>query len=89
MKLVVIGGGYVGLTVAACLASSENVNVVCLETNTLRVKQLGLGKCPIREPELEELIVRGLFMGNLSFTAQEGEAIHGADLFIVAVGPDH
>lgn len=86
MKLVVIGGGYVGLTVAACLASSENVNVVCLETNTLRVKQLGLGKCPIREPELEELIVRGLFMGNLSFTAQEGEAIHGADLFIVAVG---
>lgn len=86
MKLVVIGGGYVGLTAAACFASSEDISVVCLETDTSRVEQLSLGKCPIREPELEALIVRGLSRGNLTFTAQAEETIQGADLFIAAVG---
>lgn len=86
MKLVVIGGGYVGLTAAACFASSEDINVVCLEKNIFRTKQLSLGKCPIREPELETLIAGGLSRGKLTFTAIEGEAIKGANLFIVAVG---
>lgn len=86
MKLVVIGGGYVGLTAAACFASSKDAHVVCLEADASRVEELRCGKCPIREPDLESLIVRGLSSGRLTFTTQEQEANREADLFVLAVG---
>lgn len=86
MKLTVIGCGYVGLTTAACLASSGSVHVVGYEINRLRVKQLQTGICPIYEPGLEDLIHRGMSCGRLAFTSEAEAAIQGTDIFLIAVG---
>lgn len=86
MKIIVIGGGYVGLTAAACFASVKGISVVCLEMDASRVDQLRNGKSPIREPELETLIAGGISAGSLTFTTQAEDAVKGANLFIVAVG---
>lgn len=86
MKITVIGGGYVGLTTAVCFASTENINVICLETDSLRVEQLCNGICPIREPELELLLNRSLAEKRIIFTTHPEEAIPDCDLFFIAVG---
>lgn len=86
MKLTVIGCGYVGLTVAACLASAGSVQVVGYEIDRLRVEQLQAGICPIHEPDLENLIQRGISYGQLTFTDEAEAAIQGTDIFVIAVG---
>lgn len=86
MKLTVIGCGYVGLTAAACLASTESVQVVGYEINRLRVEQLQSGNCPIHEPGLEELLQHGISHGRLAFTDKAETAIQGTDIFLIAVG---
>lgn len=86
MKLTVVGGGYVGLTAAACFAAVDGIQVSCFEINCQKVDQLQAGICPIKEPSLEKLLRHGLETGNLLFTSHADEAISGADMFILAVG---
>lgn len=86
MKLTVIGCGYVGLTAAACLASTGSVQVVGYEIDNLRVKQLQSGICPISEPGLEKLLQDGICHGRLTFTNEAKIAIRDVDIFLIAVG---
>ncbi|CAN5578135.1 UDP-glucose/GDP-mannose dehydrogenase family protein [soil metagenome] len=84
MDLGIVGGGYVGLVTAACLAHLGHT-VVCVDIDAIRVERLQRGELPIREPGLDELVADGLARGRLRF-ANEPAAIHGADLVIVCVG---
>lgn len=86
MKLTVIGCGYVGLTVAACLASAGPVQVVGYEIDRVRKEQLQTGICPIHEPNLENLLQRGISYGRLTFTNEAETAMQGTDIFLIAVG---
>lgn len=52
MQHTVIGAGYVGLVLAACLAKYYPVHLV--DTDESRVDALRAGQCPIHEPHLEE-----------------------------------
>ena len=52
MKVAVIGSGYVGLVVGACLAESGN-DVVSADINEERVQRLNRGEIPIYEPGLD------------------------------------
>ena len=55
MKLCMIGTGYVGLVSGTCFADIGN-QVICVDKDTNKINKLNLGKSPIYEPGLNELI---------------------------------
>jgi UDPglucose 6-dehydrogenase len=83
--LTVIGTGYVGLVVGACLAETGN-EVTCVDVDGRKVADLQRGVLPIYEPGLEELVRRGHASGRLAFTTDAEWAIGKAEVVFVAVG---
>ena len=73
MKIAVVGTGYVGLVLGACLAENGN-DVVCIDKDPAKVKTLQRGKIPIYEPGLEELISRNVAEERLSFSTDLADA---------------
>ena len=59
MKIGVVGTGYVGLVVGACLAENGN-EVACVDNDASKVDALRAGKIPIYEPGLLELVPRNV-----------------------------
>ena len=57
MKIAVVGTGYVGLVLGACLAENGN-DVICVDKDESKVATLEAGKMPIYEPGLEEMVRR-------------------------------
>ena len=85
MKIAVIGTGYVGLVVGACLAETGN-DVVCVDKDVKKIKLLNRGQIPIYEPGLEELVRRNRSEKRLSFTTSLPEAVKKAAVVFIAVG---
>ena len=77
------GAGYVGLVTGACFAELGH-QVVVRDILEHRIEALRRGEVPIYEPGLDELLARNA--ERLSFTTEVGEAIHGADVVVIAVG---
>jgi len=46
MKIAVVGTGYVGLVLGACLAENGNV-VICVDKDAAKVSTLQAGRMPI------------------------------------------
>ncbi len=85
MKITMIGTGYVGLVTGTCLAEVGN-DVLCLDTDELKIEILARGGVPIHEPGLEAMVMRNVAAGRLRFTTDQDAAVaHGALQFI-AVG---
>ncbi|MGY8774401.1 MAG: UDP-glucose dehydrogenase family protein [Spongiibacter sp.] len=89
MKVTVFGIGYVGLVQAAVLAGVGH-NVVCVDVNAERVKNLKKGVIPIYEPGLEPLVKANVEAGRLHFTTDAEQGVkHGVVQFIaVGTPPD-
>ena len=85
MKIGVVGTGYVGLVVGACLADNGNT-VVCVDIDEAKVAALRRGEVPIYEPGLEEMIVRNVAEERLRFTTDLAEAVRASDILFIAVG---
>jgi UDPglucose 6-dehydrogenase len=85
MKVAVVGTGYVGLVVGACLAETGN-DVVCADVDASKVAMLQGGGIPIYEPGLEPLVRRNAGAGRLRFTEDVGHAVAEADVVFIAVG---
>ena len=85
MKLCVVGTGYVGLVVGACLAETGN-DVQCADVDAEKIAALKRNRLPIYEPGLEPLVVRNQREGRLQFTTDVGAAIEGSDIVFIAVG---
>ena len=85
MKVAVVGTGYVGLVVGACLAETGN-DVVCADVVTEKIKRLQNNDIPIYEPGLEPLVVGNQEHGRLRFTDDVASAVVGADVIFIAVG---
>ncbi len=84
MKISVVGTGYVGLVSAACFAELGH-DVIGVDIDEAKVKKLKAGESPIYEPGLEELLVRNLESGRLSFTTQLAEALPECQVLFCAV----
>lgn len=85
MKIAVVGSGYVGLVVGACMAEAGN-DVVCVDKDEAKIRMLRRGKVPIFEPGLEELVRRNKGEGRLVFTTQLAKAVKQSEVIFIAVG---
>ncbi len=85
MKVAVVGTGYVGLVLGACLAETGN-DVLCADVDAAKIGGLQHGKLPIYEPGLEPLVVHNLREGRLTFTTDVGQAVERSDVVFIAVG---
>ena len=85
MKVAVVGTGYVGLVVGACLAETGN-DVVCADVDASKITNLKANKLPIYEPGLEPIVVRNQREGRLSFTTDVGNAVERSEVVFIAVG---
>ncbi len=85
MKVAVVGTGYVGLVVGACLAESGN-DVICVDKDDAKVRMLRRGKSPIYEPGIEDLLRRNKAEGRLTFTTDLARAVRQSTIIFIAVG---
>ncbi|HEX7942053.1 MAG TPA: nucleotide sugar dehydrogenase, partial [Gemmatimonadaceae bacterium] len=85
MRIAVVGTGYVGLVVGACLAETGN-DVVCGDVDRSKIEGLQRNELPIYEPGLDDLVERNQAHGRLSFTTDIPAAIAAAEVVFIAVG---
>ncbi|WEK07286.1 MAG: UDP-glucose/GDP-mannose dehydrogenase family protein [Candidatus Pseudomonas colombiensis] len=85
MKISVFGSGYVGLVQAAVLAEVGH-DVICMDIDEHKVKQLQQGLVSIFEPGLASLVRENLEAKRLSFTNDEQLAVQHGQVLFIAVG---
>jgi UDPglucose 6-dehydrogenase len=84
MDLAIIGSGYVGLVTGACFADVGH-NVICVDNDAKKIKQLQAGEVPIYEPGLEEIIHRNVSAHRLRFTGSIQEGVENSQIVFIAV----
>jgi UDPglucose 6-dehydrogenase len=84
MDISIIGSGYVGLVTGACFADVGH-DVICVDNDSEKVKQLKAGEVPIYEPGLEEIIHRNVSARRLHFTGNIQEAVERSQIIFIAV----
>jgi len=80
-----VGVGYVGLVSGACF-SEFGFDVVCVDQDATKIKQLCEAKISIFEPGLDALVTSNLNANRLSFTTDLATAVRGADAVFISVG---
>jgi UDPglucose 6-dehydrogenase len=85
MKIAVVGSGYVGLVLGACLAENGN-DVACVDRDEAKIATLEAGRMPIYEPGLEELVKRNHALDRLSYTTDLASAVKASTIVFIAVG---
>ena len=92
MKVAVIGTGYVGIVVGACLADTGN-DVICVDKSKQLIRQLTQAKPHIYEPGLQAILKRTTKEPSsrkktprLSFTTDLPSTVRQSDIIFIAVG---
>ena len=85
MNIAVIGSGYVGLVVGACLAETGN-HVRCADIDEGKIAGLKRNELPIYEPGLDAFVERNQRDRRLEFTTDVGGAVAAAEVVFIAVG---
>ncbi|HTY38997.1 MAG TPA: 2-dehydropantoate 2-reductase N-terminal domain-containing protein, partial [Bacteroidota bacterium] len=84
MKLSVIGAGYVGLVAATCFAESGN-DVICVDIDEKKIRQLRKGECPIYEPGLNDYLTKNIAEKRLTFSTDLTQAVEQSDVIFLAL----
>jgi UDPglucose 6-dehydrogenase len=85
VRLVAFGVGYVGLVTGTGLAELGH-EVLCVDIDPERIRQLEAGALPIYEPGLGDLVKRNVRAGRLTFATDVLQPFDEADAYFVAVG---
>jgi len=84
MRVSIIGSGYVGSVTAACFAALGH-EVICIDIDQNKVRQINDGYPPVWEEGLEDLMQRHVGK-NLIATSDYGYAIQNTDVSFICVG---
>ena len=85
MKLCMIGTGYVGLVSGVCFSDLGN-DVICVDKDINKIKSLKMGKVPIYEPGLSELVIKNIKSNRLTFSTDLKKSIIRSDIIFICVG---
>jgi len=85
MKIAVVGTGYVGLVLGACLAENGN-DCICVDKDEAKIAGLKAGRMPIYEPGLEEMVRRNTQEDRLTFTTDLAASVQSSSIVFIAVG---
>jgi UDPglucose 6-dehydrogenase len=83
-SISIIGTGYVGLVTGTCL-SEFGLNVVCMDSDIRKIRDLEQGRVPIYEPGLPGLIAKNVAAQRLRFTADIAQAVAASQVIFLAV----
>ena len=86
MKVCVLGLWHLGSVISACIASKGH-KVIGIDKNIRVIKNLNNNKAPIFEPNLNQLIKKGLNSGNLIFTNDKKKIIDSEILWVAIDTP--
>ena len=84
-KIAVVGLGYVGLSIAVLLA--QNNDVVGVEIDADKVRDLEAGRSPIVDAEIEEFLAKDSL--RLTFSQDPSSAYADADFIVIATPTDY
>ncbi|VYT79982.1 nucleotide sugar dehydrogenase [Clostridium tertium] len=85
MRISIVGTGYVGLVTGLALAEVGHF-VTCIDVNKEKIRKLNIGKAPIYEIGLEELLSRNIKEKRITFTVDYKKAYKEPDVIFIAVG---
>ena len=79
----IVGGGFVGITLASHLVQNGDVKVVLFERDTKKTELFRQGKYQVFEPELDAVLDKARIENRLQF---EDESAENLDLVFICVG---
>ena len=85
MKIAIIGTGYVGLVSGACFSEFGH-EIICIDKDSRKIKELQAGIVPIYEPGLQDLVQKNIREHRLNFDTDASKAVPWADTVFIAVG---
>jgi len=85
MKISVFGTGYVGLVTGASLAELGH-EILCVDIDTQKIKQLEEGIIPFYEPGLKELVQKNRIKKRLNFTPEIEQGVIFGEVIFNCVG---
>ena len=87
-KITIIGAGYVGLVSGLCFAKIGH-NVICVDNDLKKIKQLKDGNIPIYEPGLKDVLDEATINNKIVFTDNLTDAVKKSQAIFIAVGTPH
>jgi UDPglucose 6-dehydrogenase len=84
MRVSIIGTGYAGLATGIGLAVKGH-NVICMDIDEKRIRDIKSGRSPIYEPGLEENMRKAFRENRLEATTDTNHAIRNSDVSFIAV----